>query len=139
MGTSENVYHTGSIISVSGNNAAVKIIQQSACGKCHAKSMCAMSDIKEKVVEVTLPNAHSFQEGQQVVVILSRKLGSKAVVLAYILPFVLLMITLIAVYGLSNNELLAGLSAIGILVPYFLVLSLFKKKFKKEYEFRVQE
>jgi sigma-E factor negative regulatory protein RseC len=138
MSDPENVYHTGSIIKISGSQAEVKIIQQSACGKCHAKSMCAMSDIKEKVVDVTLPQIHSFSEGQTVVVVLGRKLGSKAVVLAYFLPFVLLMMTLLVMYNVTKNELVAGLSALAIMVPYYLILSLFKKKFKKEYEFRLQ-
>ena len=139
MSSAENVYHTGTIIKITGNTADVKIIQQSACGKCHAKGMCSMSDVKEKVVDVTLPSPHSFQEGQQVTVILGRKLGMKAVLLAYFLPFIFLLVTLLVVYAITKNEAAAGLSALGIMVPYFLILSLFNKKFKKEYEFRIQE
>lgn len=139
MSSAENVYHTGTIIKIAANTAEVRIIQQSACGKCHAKGMCSMSDLKEKIVDVTLPSQHSFQPGQQVTVILGRKLGMKAVLLAYFLPFIFLLVTLLVVYSVTNNEAVAGLSALGIMVPYFLILSLFNKKFKKEYEFRIQE
>ncbi len=137
MSSSQNVYHLASIISINGDKGEVQIIQQSACGKCHAKSMCAMSDMKEKVIEVSFPAHQNFSVGQQVTVVLARKLGSKAVVLAYLLPFIFMMFALLLVFSITKNELAAGLSAIGILVPYYLILSLFNKHFKKEYEFRV--
>lgn len=97
-----------------------------------------MADSKEKVVEVSLPPHLQVAEGQQVDVVLEGKLGFKAALFVYFFPFVLLMITLTVVYLLTGNEAVAGLSGLGILVPCYLTLSLFKRKFKRTFEFTLQ-
>ena len=139
MKTTDNVYHQGTILSIDKGKAEVRIIQKSACSSCHAKSMCSMSDMKEKNVEVSLNPGSQYTIGDIVTVVLARSLGTKAVLLAYFIPFVVMISTLFLVWGLSGNEAISGLAALGILVPYYLILSLFKKKLKNQYEFRLAD
>ncbi len=139
MKTTDNVYHQGTILSIDKGKAEVRIIQKSACSSCHAKSMCSMSDMKEKNVEVSLNPGSQYTIGDIVTVVLARSLGTKAVLLAYFIPFVVMISTLFLVWGLSGNEAISGLAALGILAPYYLILSLFKKKLKNQYEFRLAD
>lgn len=98
-----------------------------------------MSDMKEKNVEVSLNPGSQYTIGDIVTVVLARSLGTKAVLLAYFIPFVVMISTLFLVWGLSGNEAISGLAALGILAPYYLILSLFKKKLKNQYEFRLAD
>ena len=49
---SESINHNGIIEKIDGGTVYVRIIQQSACSGCHAKSMCTASESKEKIIEV---------------------------------------------------------------------------------------
>jgi len=47
------IEHEGIIEKIRGNHITVRILQQSACGACHAKGMCTAADTKEKLVDVS--------------------------------------------------------------------------------------
>ena len=138
MSRQENVYHSGSIEKISGSKAEVKILQQSACGSCHAKSLCSLSDMKEKVVVVSIPLHLKVSEGDLVTIVIERSIGMKAILYAYLLPFILLMATLIIFWTLTANEALSGLMALAVLVPYYFVIYLFRNKMKNQFIFRIQ-
>ena len=134
----DNVYHTGIIEVISSNKVEVRILQQSACGKCHAKSMCSLSDMKEKIIEVHTTHPERYEVGEEVQVVMQRTMGMKAVLIAYLLPFVFLMITLIIVLYTTHSEILAALLSLGILVPYYIIIYFLRDKIKKEFVFRIQ-
>jgi sigma-E factor negative regulatory protein RseC len=138
MSARENITHPGIIYKVSDDTIFVKILAMSACSTCHAKSMCSVAEIEEKIVEVKREVEKNYSEGQEVVVAMHKSLGGKAVFLGYILPFLLLIGVLIVVLSLSGDEGLAGLSAIGILIPYYLVLYLMRDKLRRTFSFRIQ-
>ena len=138
MSARENITHPGIIDKVSDDTVFVKILAMSACSTCHAKSMCSVAEIEEKIVEVKREVEKNYSEGQEVVVAMHKSLGGKAVFLGYILPFLLLIGVLIVVLSLSGDEGLAGLSAIGILIPYYLVLYLLRDKLRRTFSFRIQ-
>ncbi len=50
-----------------------------------------------------------YNVGDSVTVSMKQSLGNRAVFLAYFLPFLLVLATLIAVLSLSDNELFAGI------------------------------
>jgi len=138
MSARENITHPGIIDKVGEDTVFVKILAMSACSSCHAKGMCSVAEIEEKIVEVNKESGREYEEGQEVVVAMQRSLGGKAVFLGYLLPFLLLIGVLIAVLTLSGNEGLAGLSAIAILIPYYLVLYLLRDRLKKTFSFRIE-
>lgn len=137
MSARENITHPGVIDSISDDSVFVRILAKSACSSCHAKGMCSVAEIEEKIVEVKKEDGRGFAEGQEVTVSMQKSLGGKAVFLGYLLPFLILIGTLILVLSLSGNEGLAGLSAIGILIPYYLGLYLLRDKLKRTFSFRI--
>jgi sigma-E factor negative regulatory protein RseC len=133
---SDRITHEGIIDHIENDTVFVRIISKSACAECHSKSMCGVSEMTEKLIEVKHKGL-GFKNGETVNVILDRSLGNKAVILGYFIPFLLLILTLI-VCSLFINELWSGILAIAVLVPYYLLLFAFKDKLSKTFYFRIE-
>ena len=134
----QQIEHSGIVQHIEGNKAQILIIQQSACSACHAKSACTMSDQQEKVVEV-LVDDHSIHEGDEVIVYGSSSIGLQAVLIAFVLPLLLVFLLLFILSIYLKNEAVAGLIALSVLIPYYLILSLFDKKLKNKFEFHIKK
>ncbi|MCD4679299.1 MAG: SoxR reducing system RseC family protein [Bacteroidales bacterium] len=133
------ITHPGIIHEVGSERIYVKILSQSACSACHAKGACSVSDLEEKLIDVKIPSGKSYNVGDMVTVGMEKSLGSKAVLLGYFIPFLILLFVLITMLAISDNELLSGMLAIGLLIPYYLILYLLKDKLQKTFEFRIKE
>lgn len=131
------IEHVGIVQAISNSTATILITQQSACSSCHAKAACSAVDSAQKLVEAQT-NGQIFHEGQQVLVVGRSVVGLEAVFYAYIIPFILLLVTLILVFEYTHSELYAALLAIGSLLPFYLLLFLFKNKLSKKFSFSVQ-
>ena len=138
MSVTETITHPGVVEKVEGEKVFVKILAQSACSSCHAKGMCSIAEVEEKTVEVNYMQDGNDKAGDQVTVRMERSLGKKAVFLGYVLPFILLMTTLILMINLTSNEGLSALASLLILGPYYLLLYLFKEKLSKQFRFRIE-
>lgn len=133
------IKHDGVVLSVGDGTAGdgkgmvrVRIVQASACAACKAKQMCMSAESQEKEMDV-IP-LEPLQVGDEVEVQVQQKLGWKAVLLAYILPFVVL-ISVVFVLSRWLSEAAAGTIALCAIGVYYLVLSLFKGKLQKEFSF----
>ena len=135
MSANDNIAHPGIIEQINDDKIFVKILSMSACSSCHAKGMCNVSEVEEKVVEVRKDPQRSFEIGEQVSVTMKKSLGSYAVLLGYILPFFLLMGVLILVLFVTDNEGVAGLSGILILIPYYWLLYIYRSRIKSTFSF----
>lgn len=133
---SDRITHEGIIDHIENDTIFVRILSESACSACHSKTMCSVSEMIEKLVEVK-GGASSYTAGQSVTVILDRTLGNKAVFLGYLLPFILMFVTLIIASSFLA-ELWAGLLAIAILIPYYFSLFIFKKSLSRAFTFRIE-
>ncbi len=133
----ENISHPGIVEQVTDDKIIVKIIAMSACSSCHAKGMCNVADMEEKIVEVRKIPHRDFQKNDQVTVSMKKSLGSRAVLLGYIFPFVLMIATLLLVLFLIGDEGVAGLSAILLLIPYYWLLYIYRKKLKSTFSFTI--
>jgi sigma-E factor negative regulatory protein RseC len=69
---------------------------------------------------------------------MEESLGQKAVLMGYGLPLVVLVGSIILFLSLLNHEGLAALLSILMLVPYYLILYLFRKRLQKEFRFRIE-
>jgi len=138
MEISERIEHLGIVTDIRQDLVHVSFIARSACSECHAKGYCLESDSKEKSVDV-IDHSQAFQIGETVNIVMKESLGYTAVLLGFGLPFIILMLVLILVQKITGNELTAGLIAIASLVPYFLLLALFKKHLKKTFAFQLEK
>jgi sigma-E factor negative regulatory protein RseC len=128
------IEHQGVIISIDGKIAHVKIEQTSACASCHVKSVCGASEKSEKIIDANLMDA-SLKIGDQVTVIGQKSLGIQAILLAYVLPFVLIVVILFFANIFTTNELVIGTCALASLIPYFAVLRLMRNKIQAKFQF----
>lgn len=110
---------------------------ESACAACHAKGACSAADMTEK--EITIGHYQGeFQIGQQVQVTGKTSQGFLALFLAYVLPFILVLAVLFISSGLTGSEGLSGLLALAVLIPYFVVMYLFRNRLKRSFGFSIE-
>ena len=133
----DTIKHQGTIKKVSGSHIFVEIIQTSACSSCSIKGHCSSADRKEKMIEVTAPQG-MYQVGDEVLVVAALSMGTKAVILAFVVPFLLLVLSLFLLMTITKDDLLASLGAFATLVPYYLILWLNKSRLKQQFLFTIK-
>lgn len=138
--TNENntISHEGIVNRITEDELEIKILAQSACAACHAKSACGMGEQAEKILTVPRPKDKDFTLNQKVNVRMAIGQGNKAAVLAYLIPIVLLLAVLFVCLGLGMGEGLSALISIVSLIPYYIVLYLKRDKLKKRFEYSIE-
>ena len=133
----ELIRHEGIVLAVQDGKALVEIVQTSACSACKARSMCMSAESQEKRIDATM--TEPLNPGDRVEVMVTENLAWKAVLLAYILPF----IVMIAVVGLLeiwiHNEAVVGSIALCAIALYYIVLSFFRDRLQKEFSFTARK
>ena len=137
MQNNKQIDHVGTISKIKDEKITVSILNVSACAGCHAKSACSMSDMKEKEIDI-IDYSSSFKLGEKVKIVYQESLGWLALLLAYVLPFVIVLITLFIATAFTN-ELISGLMALAILLPYYSLLYFFKDRLKKTFSFTIHK
>ena len=118
------------------NTVYVKMTVNSACSGCHAKAVCGVDESEEKIVEVENVKVGDYNIGDKVEVALqSGSMGTKAVVLTYVVPFFVLTIMLIAALALGLSEGAAVLIALGGIAAYYMLLYAMRGKIKNTIKF----
>lgn len=135
----QTIDHEGVVQTISDQQVGVLIVQSSACSGCAAKSLCASAESKEKLIEVSTPDAARFSVGEHVRVVGRLSDGLHAAWLAYALPLIILLAVLVAVYVYTQSEWLAALCALASLVPYYLVLMLVRARLQRRFTFRLEK
>ncbi len=137
--TKDLIKHPGRVIKVDDSELHVQILSMSACASCHAKGYCSAGDMEHKIVDVKNVYEERYKPGDEVTLVLKRTKGSYAVFLGYILPFLVVLISLIVMTQTMDNEGLAGLLSIAFLVPYYTILFRFRHKIKEQFDFMIEE
>ncbi len=138
MGKNSVVEHKGIVTGISENSIFVELTVMSACSACHAKSMCGI-DSAQKTIEIKRTDTTAFHQGEHVNVIMRESLGKKALFIGYIIPFFVLVLSVVAFSIAGLNEGLTGLLSIGMLIPYFIVLYLLRDRLKREFNFIIEK
>ena len=148
------IKHDGIIIALNEDGTAlVRIVQTSACAACKAKTMCASAESAEKEMTVMLLGDGQWAVGDTVEVMVQQKMGWKAVVLAYLLPFFVMLAVMFIGNGLlamgdgatgllgdeAKREAVLGTVALCAMALYYLVLGMFKGKLQKEFSFTARK
>lgn len=138
MNSNDCVEQKGIIEEINQGVATVNITSFSACSSCESKSACGMSESTEKQIHVPLLK-DNFKKGELVKIIMKKSLGLKATLLAYILPFLIVIIVLIILKEFGINEAISGLASLAILAVYFFILHLYKDKLQKTFQFTLNK
>jgi sigma-E factor negative regulatory protein RseC len=132
------ISHPGTISKIEGDRVFVRIAAESACASCHVKGSCSVADMADKIVEVRSHDTADLQVGTTVTVTMKQAMGTKAVMLAYFLPFLLVIACLVALISLTGDELISGLVSLSVLAPYYLALYFLRNKMGKSFYFEIQ-
>ena len=136
--TNNTIKHLGIVENIQGSHLSVRIVQTSACAACSAKGHCSSADSKDKIIDIIDTAASSYRVGEKVMVIGETSIGMMAVVLAFIIPFVLLIFSLFLFMALMENELYSALLSLAILIPYYFILWLNKTRLKQKFSFTIK-
>ncbi len=137
MNKEDQITHTGRINQITPTRIFVIIVSESACSACHANGYCGAADMKEKIIAVENPKNEDRNTGDCVTIVMQKSTGLKAVFYGYILPFIVLMATLLGTLNTTNNEGLAGLLALLVLVPYYFALYMMREKLQSKFQFKI--
>jgi len=139
MKSIDRIEHEGVIIGIDSDFISVEILSQSACSSCNAKSMCSMSEVKAKIIQVENRGFNLYEKGERVNVLLKRSLGFRALWISYLIPLVIALVLLVVLSTVSVDELLMGLSVLAIIALYYFVVYLLRDKIKKDFIFTIEK
>lgn len=132
------IRHQGIVENIDGSHLQVRIVQTSACAACSVKGHCTSADTKEKLIDVLDDDASSYHVGESVWVMGELSMGMQAVLLAFVLPFLLLFASLFILMSVWKDELSSALCSLALLIPYYYILWLFRKKLGRKFAFTVR-
>lgn len=135
---SNKIKHNGVVDGVEEGCVRVRILQSSACSACKVAAHCNASETKEKIIEVQVADADRYQRGDSVIVVADTAVGFRASLYGYLLPLILMVVSLVAVLKITQSEGYAAMSALGILVPYYIGLYLLRNKLRNKLSFSLE-
>jgi len=133
------IEHSGIVQAVADGCVRVRITARGACGTCRAREACGMGESAEKIVEVYTARSGEYAAGDSVVVGVARRMGVTAVLLAYALPFALLLAVLAGLTAAGAGEGAAALGALGAVALYYGGLCLLRGRIDRKIHFTINK
>jgi sigma-E factor negative regulatory protein RseC len=127
------IEHEGIVQALNGGKISVKIARETACGDCQAKGSCSAAAGNDSIIEAENSGGEDFGIGEKVKVAVYRNSGLRAVFLAFVIPFLLILSVLFVLKFTSVSETAAGLAAIAVLAPYYLLLRVLRHKLNRQF------
>ena len=135
----DKIKHLGIVESIEGLHVKVKILQTSACSACSIKGHCTASEMKEKMIDAYNAQRVPLEIGDKVMVCGTTSMGMKAVLLAFAVPFVVLLVSLFLVMSMTGgDEMTAALVSLGMLIPYYLIIYKLRNRMSKTFSFTIE-
>jgi sigma-E factor negative regulatory protein RseC len=130
----EIIRHTGIVLFTRADIAHVQITQTSACAACKAKTMCMTSESRQNEMDCVM--VEKLSAGDKVEVEVRERLAWKAILLAYIMPFIVMM-AIIAILDFTTDwsEAIVGTLSLCGIALYYIGLSFFKNRLQKQFVF----
>lgn len=136
------------MISISGNHVRVHILQASACASCKAASQCTASESKVKVIDVWTDNSAEFNVGDNVMVEIANRIGMMSVLVGFVAPICAVLFGVVLALILTGegaifyidepyNQAVAAVVGLLMLLPYYIVLYIFRDKIREKITFSV--
>ena len=135
-----NIKHLGIVESIDGSHVRVKILQSSACSSCSVKGHCNISETKEKIIDIhDKESADCCSVGQEVMVCGTTSMSMKAVVLAFVLPFIVVLAALFVTMRVTDgDEAASALVSLCTLIPYYIIIYLLRNRISRTFSFTLE-
>ena len=131
------ISHEGIITKIEDSNIEIKILSRSACASCNIKGACNMSELQEKIITIPAPKDKNLSIGQEVKISMGLRQANRAVIFAYVIPLIILVAMIFILSTLKIEEGLNALISIGTLIPYYMILFLFRNRLKRKFEYEI--
>ena len=133
------IKHRGVVEKMEGTHVVVRIVQTSACSACSAKGLCNASESKEKQIDVYGVQA-SYRIGEEVVVCGTTSMGMRAVLLAFGVPLLILLLALFVTMRITDGDaLLSAFVALLAVMLYYLLVYFMKDKLDRTFSFTIEK
>ena len=128
------VSHKGYVDSINGNRLVVRILAFAACVGCAGESSCATNEMAEKLIDAV--TTEKLSPGDPVIVSMSPKLGTIAVLYLFILPSIIVVATIVGISLAFHNDIIAGLASLASLGGWYGILYLFRAHISRDFVFK---
>jgi sigma-E factor negative regulatory protein RseC len=91
-------------------------------------------DRVEKIISADFEG--NMNTGDNVNVTIEEKFSWIAVFFSFLLPFIVLIASFLISLQIINNDIISAVIGIGMLIPYYAILFLFKRSFQKRFLFK---
>ncbi len=135
----EVINHAGKVVSISQNEVQVRVERGGACAGCSNKTACMFGDSTTQIIPIKTSLAPSYAIGEDVIVSIKGSSGLKAVWYAYVIPFLLLIVTFIIIRMFLDSEPLQILLALIPMVSYYIILYKMKDKMDRKFNFSISK
>ena len=134
---SEKIEYRGVVTDVRPGILQVEILDEVACAACAAEKMCCMSGRREKRIEIPFISG-DYRLGDKVTVTGKTSMSLKAILFAFILPIILILITLLVASSMKMDERQAAIISLSTVTIYFIGMYFFKDIFTKIFIFAIK-
>lgn len=110
----------------------------SGCASCEIKGACSVSEVEEKSVMVTVDDPASFSLNQSIIIEMKQSLGTWAVLLGYVFPFLVLFLSLIVLINTGMDQGMAGIISLLLMIPYYFALYFFRNYLGSKFNYSIR-
>ena len=133
------IKHSGIVDKIEDDCVKVHIVQSAACSSCNAARLCNAAEKKEKIVDVYNVVPEDFSVGEKVTVVASSQVGMNAVLLAFGVPFLILVGVAFLTSRLTDKEPVVALVSICSLIPYYVALYFNRHRMQEKFTFTLEK
>lgn len=130
------ITHEAIVQSIDKYSVTVLLSNNDGCSGCKAEKACGMSNIERK--EIVINGTFNVLPGSMVIVKINQSAGYSALFFGYLLPLVIFLLCIVTLTYLSVDELIAGMTSLGTLIPYYLIIFLFRKSINRRFSFTLK-
>lgn len=136
----DKIVHEGIIEKIGNGCIKVRIMQTSACASCKVSGHCHVSESKEKNIDIyDVKDIHHFSIGESVLVTTSLHTGANAVIVAFVIPFVILVTTVFFSSAFTDQEPLMAMTGICSMIPYYTILYVMRNRLGQKFSFNIEK
>lgn len=124
---------------VTSSEIDVEVCRPEACQGCKAHKMCHMEEDGKGKSMTLINDGQGYYEGEQVMLVMRRSSGLKAALIAYLIPVVLLIATLLICQSAGETEIVSAVITLSVLVLYFIGVRLLRGRLNREFSIEIEK
>lgn len=136
MKTASVISHEATVKSIDSESVTVLLSPGVSCAGCKAEKGCGVAGSSTRIIKVA--GTFDLHPGEKVEVSIKGSQGYMALFLGYLLPLILVVVTLIIFSSVKTDELISGLASISILIPYYIILWIFRRFVSRKFSFNIK-